>query len=138
MLDTQSLPDTIETTFSCSRPTYPVSIHFLHPLSTESDFRIFCNFLICFRKILQNFVIFECSLDCVWQALGVEHVSLHSSLASHSAGSIFLIQRSLNVLQSANLYRASISTKIQCRSTDSFRLKETDLLREQLAPMSFI
>ena len=27
------------------------------------------------------------SLDCVWQALGVEHVSLHSSLASHSAGS---------------------------------------------------
>ena len=28
-----------------------------------------------------------CSLDCVWQALGVEHVSLHSSLASHSAGS---------------------------------------------------
>ena len=41
------------------------------------------------------------------------------------------IQRSLNVLQSANLYRASISTKIQCRSTDSFRLKGTDLLREQ-------
>ena len=29
----------------------------------------------------------KCSLDCVWQALGVEHVSLHSSLASHSAGS---------------------------------------------------
>ena len=29
------------------------------------------------------------SLDCVWQALGVEHVSLHSSLASHSAGSYY-------------------------------------------------
>ena len=75
-----------------------------------------------------------CSLDCVWQALGVEHVSLHSSLASHLQVLyfiIFLIQRSLNVLQSANLNCASISTKIQFRSTDSIRLKETDLLREQ-------
>ena len=74
------------------------------------------------------------SLDCVWQALGVEHVSLHSSLASHLQVLyfiIFLIQRSLNVLQSANLNCASISTKIQFRSTDSIRLKGTDLLREQ-------
>ena len=74
------------------------------------------------------------SLDCVWQALGVEHVSLHSSLASHSAGSYdfashpTIIERSSI---SASLSREHFNTKIQCRSTDSFRLKGTDLLHEQ-------
>ena len=77
----------------------------------------------------------ESSLDCVWQAVGVEHVSLHSSLASH-------------------FYRfydfASYPTSIECSSISAFlsreyfqhkrfsaglqtpfRLKGTDLLCEQ-------